>query len=317
MRRVLCVGECMVEVRRLDAETARLGYAGDTYNTAVYLRRVATELGVPAEVGYLTGLGRDAYSAEMRARWAAEGIVDRSLTIDGHQVGLYAVQVDASGERSFTYWRGHSAARAMFAGTGWVERLDADLVHLSGITLQIAAPEARRALLAELRRLRGNGTRISFDTNYRAGEWNGPAQAAEAMDQVCSLADTVFATFEDEAAMHGCADPRQAAHRLAALGVPQVVVKSGAHGADLLTGGVLRHVPARPVARVVDTTAAGDAFAGAYLAATLAGRPPLEAVRTAVGVAAEVVTHPGAITPRGLPLLEAGTAPAAAVPPGG
>src|SRR5919197_4922036 len=72
MKRVLCVGECMLELTHTGERTLRLDFAGDTYNTAVYLRRVATELGVEAEVGYLTGLGVDPYSRAMRDAWRAE-----------------------------------------------------------------------------------------------------------------------------------------------------------------------------------------------------------------------------------------------------
>ena len=49
---------------------------------------------------------------------------------------------------------------------------------------------------------------------------------------------------------------------------------------------------------MVDTTAAGDAFSGAYLAARLAGRPPADAAALAGSVAAVVIGHPGAIAPR-------------------
>ena len=52
--RALCVGECMVELRAIDDSTMRVGYAGDTYNTAVYLRRAAEHLNVDIDVGYLS-----------------------------------------------------------------------------------------------------------------------------------------------------------------------------------------------------------------------------------------------------------------------
>jgi len=99
MTRVLCVGECMIELTHLDPRTLRLGFAGDTYNTAVYLRRVASELGLEAEVGYLTGLGNDEYSDAIRAEWRDEGIVDRSLLVEARLPGLYAIRTAENGER--------------------------------------------------------------------------------------------------------------------------------------------------------------------------------------------------------------------------
>jgi len=303
MIRVLCVGECMIEVRYLDAATAGIGYAGDTYNTAVYLRRTADALGTDVEAGYLTGLGADENSAAMRAAWSAEGVVDRSVLLEGLLPGLYTVRVDAWGERRFSYWRSASAARHLFATTEWVEHLDADAIHLSGITLQLASPAARDALQHRLAALRAAGTLISLDTNYRAPGWSSPGDAAHAMDEVAKAASVVFATFDDEAAMHGCRSVADAADRLTTLGVPEVVVKSGADGARVVADGRIEDVPATQVERAVDTTAAGDAFAGGYLAARLADQSPAEAARIAADVAAAVVSHPGAIIPRSVPLI--------------
>ena len=78
---------------------------------------------------------------------------------------------------------------------------------------------------------------ISLDTNYRAAGWSSPDEAAHAMDEVAKTADVVFATFDDEAAMHGCRSVAEAADRLVGLGIPEVVVKSGADGARIIADG--------------------------------------------------------------------------------
>jgi len=304
MIRALCVGECMIELRGIDDSTMRVGYAGDTYNTAVYLRRTAAELGVDVGVGYLTGLGSDEFSADMRAAWTRDGVADRSITLADYLPALYTVRVDAQGERRFSYWRSASAAGHLFAGTEWVAHLGGvDVIHLSGVTLQLASPAAREQLVERLAALRSEGALISLDTNYRASGWEGPSEAARVMDQVSKVATVVLATFEDEVAMHHCQSVPESATRLAELGVPEVVVKSGAEGAYLLVGGEAVHIPASRVERVVDTTAAGDAFAGGYLSARVGGQPPAEAARVAADVAGIVVSHPGAIIPSSVPLV--------------
>lgn len=224
--------------------------------------------------------------------------------------GLYTVRVDDRGERRFSYWRSASAARHLFAGTAWIEHLDAaDVIHLSGVTLQLASPEAREQLVGRLATLRSDGVLISFDTNYRPVGWEGADEAARAMDQISSVATIVFATLEDEVAMHHCRSAPDCAARLAGIGVPEVVVKSGAEGAYLLAGGQAEHVPASRVERVVDTTAAGDAFAGGYLAARAGDLPLAVAGRIAAEVAASVVSHPGAIIPRTVPLVPSRSLP--------
>jgi 2-dehydro-3-deoxygluconokinase len=309
VKHLLAVGECMVELRHADPRTLHLGYAGDTYNTAVYARRVADLLGARVTVGFLTGIGADEYSRDMRAAWAAEGVGDQAIAVPGHLPGLYTVRVDPDGERRFSYWRSASAAQALFAGTQWAAQVAGDVVHLSGITLQIASAPAREALLERLAELRSAGTRVSIDTNYRPSGWASRAEAATVLTRFCESADIVLATWDDEAALHGHLTLAGAARFLASLGPAEVVVKNGADGAHVLAGAELVHVPAARAAAVVDTTAAGDSFAGAYLAARLARRPPVAAAEVAAAVAAVVVAHPGAIVPAGTALLPPGDAP--------
>ncbi|WP_265560555.1 PfkB family carbohydrate kinase [Streptomyces hygroscopicus] len=140
--------------------------------------------------------------------------------------------------------------------------------------MQIASASARRALSTRLRNLRPEGTLVSFDTDYRPSGWHSPQEAADVMDRFAGLADIVLASWDDETALHDSLTPEAAAQRLAALGPCEVIVKTGADGAHLLVGTQLHHTPAVVPARVLDTTAAGDAFAGGYLAARITGRAP-------------------------------------------
>src|SRR4051812_50110599 len=93
----------MIELREMaDGRFAR-SYGGDTLNTAIYLAR----LGVA--VDYVTALGDDPWSDEMIAGWAAEGIgTEQVARVPGRVPGLYIIQTDARGERSFLYWRGNA-----------------------------------------------------------------------------------------------------------------------------------------------------------------------------------------------------------------
>lgn len=295
--RVLAVGECMLELRHITGADLVLGFGGDTYNTAVYFARAAQALGVDVEVGYLCGLGDDAHSELMREAWHQEGILDRSITQPGKTPGLYAVRTDGEGERTFAYWRQGSAAAALLAGTDWVDSLEGDLIHLSGITLQLMTPESLEALVNRLHLLNTQGSRVSLDTNYRPSGWPSAQAAATTITRIAGLADVVLATFDDEQAMFADPEPQDTARRYQALGATEVVVKVGAQGAYVRQGAELAHVPAATVSRVVDTTAAGDSFGGAYLAARSAGATPIAAARTAAQVAAVVIANPGAIVP--------------------
>lgn len=299
MSRVLAVGECMLELRHVTSTDVILGFAGDTYNTAVYLARTAKALGVDAEVGYLCGLGEDPDSELMREAWRQEGIVDRSFTLPGRTPGLYSVRTDEEGERTFAYWRQGSATAVLLAESSWADSVEGDLIHLSGITLQMMTLRSREALVDRLQVLKANGSRVSLDTNYRPTGWPSAKIAAAAITGVASFADIVLATFEDEQALFADQGPEDTARRYQALGATEVVVKVGAAGAYVLQGDdELAHVPAATVSHVVDTTAAGDSFGGTYLAARAAGLPPIAAAKTAAAVAAVVVSNPGAIVPQ-------------------
>ena len=93
------------------------------------------------------------------------------------------------------------------------------------------------------------------------------------------------------------ASPAEAARTLQALGAHDVVVTLGSNGA-LLQGhdGVSVAVPASPVP-VVDTTAAGDAFVGAFAVALATGLPVAQALRWGNAAGALAVTRPGAQPP--------------------
>jgi len=101
----------MVEVGLTGPSQAAVGYAGDAFNTAVYLRRQ----GLTTAFGTAIGEG-DPFSAGIVRLMAQEGI-DSSLmrTAPGRLPGLYAFDRDEAGERRFFYWRAESPARDYFA----------------------------------------------------------------------------------------------------------------------------------------------------------------------------------------------------------
>jgi 2-dehydro-3-deoxygluconokinase len=313
--RVACLGECMVELRELaPASTSSAGHlpsgsspallaqgiAGDTYNTAVYLRRLTTA--AELRVDYATCVGGDMFAPAMFKAWRDEGVGDAlARSVPERSTGLYAIRTDAHGERQFSYWRERSAARAYFEGAPSPLEQQAheiDVLYLSGISLAIMGPEMPPRLIELLRSLRERGARIVFDNNYRPRLWESPAQARAAFAQLYALADIALVTLDDEMALQGHASADIALHEALALPCPEVVVKRGASPTCIrLKGDAPIEVPTLPVSQVVDTTAAGDSFAAAYLAKRLRGEPAAAAAAWGNRLAATVIQHPGAIVP--------------------
>lgn len=302
MKRIACIGECMIELwqDRQQNDRMRRTFGGDTLNTAVYATRCLST--ADALVSYVTALGTDPFSTELLQAWQAEGL-DTALVarLPEHLPGLYIIRTDAAGERTFYYWRQQAAARMLFScdDTQRIEQTlqDYDFVYLSGITLAILDEPSRERLLALLASIRNRGGKVGFDSNYRPRLWPDPAAARHWLQQVWGQTDLACPTFEDEAALWGDTDPDATADRLQALGVAEIVVKQGPQPALLALNGQRQQVAGEPVARPVDTTAAGDSFNAAYFSARLLGQSAVAAAAAGHRLAARVIQQPGAIIP--------------------
>ncbi len=292
--RIVCVGEAMVEIAPRGAGW-EVGQGGDTINQALHLVRFGHD------VAYLTVLGCDPFAGEMRATWAREGM-DTSLVLSdpARTTGLYAISIDAHGERHFSYWRSDSAARRLFANpriTGAVAQAEsADVLAYSLISLAILPEEGREALLALARAVRARGGKVAFDGNYRPRLWQSADEARLWRDRAAGEADFGLPTLEDEEqiAAHPL-KPEEVAQAWLDAGCGEVVVKLGARGCRLPGGTVS---PPLPGLRPIDTSGAGDAFGAAYLSCRLRGGSAEEAAAAGHELAAWVMMRSGAIPPR-------------------
>lgn len=317
-RRIVLFGECMIELRGQVFGAIQQSFGGDTLNTAIYLTRLCASQDL--KISYATALGIDVFSDYMLTAWRAEGI-DTSLVrrLDNHLPGLYAIQVDASGERHFFYWRDASTARNYFdaPSTPLEDAIGGlSMLYLSGISLAILPPDGRERLLSAMARVRASGGQVAFDNNFRPRLWPKLDQARTLYDRAYALSDLVLITLDDEMALRGETSAEDALAHVLALPVPEVVIKRGVQPTLVrIAGREPITAPVEPVAQVVDTTAAGDSFAGGYLAMRLTGVEPAAAARAANRTAAAVIQHPGAIIPLdAMPTRNALLAPTPSVP---
>ncbi|MEL6682608.1 MAG: sugar kinase [Pseudomonadota bacterium] len=288
-----CLGEVMLELVPTAGPQATLGVAGDTYNTAVYLRHVAPDL----SVDYITGLGMDGFSARILQHMKKFGVGQgRVFRHPNRGPGLYAIETDTAGERSFTYWRSASAARCLGdPDTPEITDLLAGLTHvfLSGISLAILSQPNRDRLFAALEAFRADGGVFAFDSNYRPHLWNDPHLARRETERAWQLCDIAMPSVDDEQSLFEEKDEAVTLQRFQAYGTSLGVLKRGSDGPLGLDGSVIA-VPDQPV-RVVDTTAAGDSFNAAYLASILSGDSNANAIAAGHSLACRVIAERGAI----------------------
>lgn len=295
--KMVAIGEAMVELAPVDDGLFRRNFAGDTFNTVWHMAKL---LGPRADLGFVSGLGCDAISDAFAAELAADGLNPAGLMRDSTRtMGLYLIELDGV-ERSFHYWRSQSAARHLANDAAALSAAidGAGLIHLSGITLAILAPEARSRLFAVLQSARAAGSVIAFDPNIRPRLWSSTQEIRDTVQQMLILTDIALPSFDDEAAHFLDADPAATVSRLARAGVREIVVKNGSAAVHFRTPETQGAVPTPPVANIRDTTGAGDAFNAGYLAGRMRGLGAEQAIALGQRVAAEVLQHYGARVPK-------------------
>ncbi|UKH18556.1 sugar kinase [Actinobacillus pleuropneumoniae] len=298
MKKLALLGECMIELNGEPFGQMRQTYGGDTLNTATYLARVSTPEQI--QVCYVSALGTDKLSQGMLAYWQADGIDTQWVLKDEQRSpGLYLIQLDKQGERTFLYWRNQSAARYLLQHSNFpqvLSELDSvDMIYLSGISLAILPENDRKLLITSLAKLKQAGVEIAFDSNFRPKLWESLEQAQACYRELLPLVDVALVTFDDEAMLWRDEDEQQTIARLSAYGIAKIIVKQGSRGAVVCEHLQQTFVPTIPVEHVVDTTSAGDSFNAGFLAGYLQGKPLAVCCRQGNQLAGIVIQHKGAI----------------------
>uniref|UniRef100_A0A7C1SXY0 Sugar kinase n=1 Tax=Agrobacterium albertimagni TaxID=147266 RepID=A0A7C1SXY0_9HYPH len=298
MGRIVSIGECMGELSETGSPgTLSMGFAGDTLNTAYYLRH---SLGKDWQVDYVSAVGTDGLSDRMVDFLNNEGIgTEHVRRLADKTIGLYYITLK-DGERSFTYWRSDSAAKRLASDPAALNRAleGADLAYWSGITLAILSNQDRLTLIEALGQFAGKGGTVVFDPNLRPRLWDNPETMRGWVHRATAVSDLCLPSFEDEATWFGDADPTATAKRYQAEGARRVIVKNGADDVTFAaSSGEVSRFSVPSIEHVVDTTAAGDSFNAGYLASELKGASVQDAVCAGARLAGRVIGARGALVP--------------------
>ncbi|MFY1027447.1 sugar kinase [Actinobacillus seminis] len=298
MKKIALIGECMIELNGEPFGNMRQTYGGDSLNTATYLVRISQS--EQLDVHYVSVLGEDKLSRRMREHWQQDGIKTEWVLTDAErQPGLYLIQLDSDGERTFLYWRNQSAARYLLQHADYpkvFEQLKSmDMVYFSGISFAILPENDRTLFIEQLRELKQSGVKIAFDSNFRVKLWDNLAQARQYYEALLPLIDIALVTFDDEAVLWGDNDEQETINRLQSFAIPLIVVKQGKQGAVFCQQGQQTFVPTTPVEHVVDTTSAGDSFNAGFLQGYLLGKDLIHCCQQGNQLAGIIIQHKGAI----------------------
>ena len=235
---ITAIGEALIDLTQTGLSASGVAeYAANPGGAPANLAVAAAKLG--ASTAFIGRVGTDAFGTQLRECLRANGVdVSRMLTDAQRPTTLAVVSLDSRGERSFSFYRQHSADLALSPDDVPDEALrSTHFFHFGGVSL--TANPARDTVLDAVRRARNLGACVTYDPNYRPALWGSRADAIKqlARDGSAALADA---------------------------GSPLVLVTLGAKGAfDRFRGetGIVDGVPCV----VADTNGAGDTFFGAFL----------------------------------------------------
>lgn len=282
---VLTFGETMAVLRAEEpgplrlARSLRLSVAGAESTVAIGLAR----LGHTAR--WVGRVGADEFGQLVTDRLRAERVDVAYVPVEsGAQTGLLVREQRTADLARVRYYRAGSAGSRLSVDDLVPALADgARLLLLSGVTPALSASclAATRAAVAHAV---ASGWAVCLDVNYRAALWSREAAADGLRSLVSSV--TVVVGDANELALVGGVD------ELLGVGVREVVVKEGAHGASVSTVDGSWSVPAAAVT-AVDVVGAGDAFVAGYLSGLLDGVEMKERLTRGVTVAGFAVACAG------------------------
>lgn len=264
-------------------ERIPMSTGGDALNESAVLARLGDG------VRLVTLLGEDAVGNYILDQCQESGI-DTSAIVQTPTVdtSVNVVLVDRQGERRFVTARTSSLRRL------GPEHVQPALEHLDGIQIACFAsifvspcfgPKELETLFSQLKE---RGLLLCADMTCRK---NG--ETAEDLRGALQYVDFLFPNLEEGSLLTGESTPESIADKLLDCGVKCVVLKLGKDGCYIKDSKGSVFLPAYPHSQVVDTTGAGDTFAGSFLHCLLAGFNPIRCAQFANAAASICVEHTG------------------------
>ena len=271
----------------------KINFGGDTYNSAVYFSRLTND---KTNTFYSTALGKDNFSKKMISRFKNENIKCDYIRTDGENPpGLYSIEINEKGERSFSYWRDQSPSKYIFLGSKGKKLVkdinNADVFYYTGISAGILDEKQRKDLI----NIGSTATICGFDFNYRSQLHYNKKVSQLLFNEINNRVDIHFVSFDDARELFKIKNPleifeiiNEKKNLILIRYKNSIIFKNKQQEIKTVTV---------PHGEVVDTTAAGDAFNGSFLAIMNNNKnvPVEENILISHSVTREVIKHRGAI----------------------
>jgi fructokinase len=257
MNRIWLSGDAVVDLIPDSATTYLKCPGGAPANVAVAAARLGSDS------SFFGRVGDDPLGRFMCETLSEEGVAIDYLLLDKAQrTSTVIVDLDDSGERSFTFMVKPSADQFMqlddippFQANQWL--------HLCSIAL--ANEPSRSSTFAAMAQIKAAGGYVSFDPNLREEVWADSQQIKPVVLKALALADVIKFSEEELLFLTDANSLDEGIERLKKITDAVVVITMGAEGALLIQHGKSQLIAGTAV-KPVDTTGAGDAFVGGFIA---------------------------------------------------
>lgn len=307
---ILALGEALIEFVRMEDTSSsnvqdqqnqtpnrpyyKQGFGGDTSNALIAATRQCKTPGL--RTGYISAVGDDPLGKELLKLWHQEGIsIDHVKVAATDPTGVYFVQPDGSAAmgKQFSYARRGSAASHYNTSHLPLDAIaQAKVLHTSALSCAISE-NMSDAVQAACEHARANNTLVSFDTNLRLNLWSLESAIAT-IEKLLPYIDIVFPSDDEAQQICGHTDRDAMIDYFLDFGCSMVILTCGTDGAIFASASERFNIAAAD-SNPVDSTAAGDSFAGAFLAHYLDTNDIRYAGRCAAITAALTVSNYGAI----------------------
>ena len=218
-----------------------------------------------AKTALLGKVGQDAFGNLLVQTLQKAGIESKGIVMaEDVFTTLAFVTLDETGDREFSFARKPGADTCIS-----FEELDMSLIDEAKVfhfgTLSLTNDPAKTATQKAVAYAKQQGKLITYDPNLRKPLWSDLEEAKEQLLWGLSQADVVKISDEEVEFLFDLGVEEGAQHFLDTYGVKLVFVTCGAAGCWYCNESSCGHTPAPQGLRIIDTTGAGDVFAGAAL----------------------------------------------------